>query len=131
MRPKDVADIRAAFQRADDDQGFATQKCKTNEDLRDQLCKVIVRGQHAFHIVKELEFRRFVQGAYPDLSMPREKTVKKHILQSFDTKQVELRTTLQGHEGKIGTSMDLWTDAHVVVQLGSNTRPTAGLCNPA
>lgn len=77
--------------------------------MRNKLIKWIVTNQHSFTIVEEPSFINFIHSLNPAAQIPSADTVKRIILNSYETKKIQLQNIFQEFSGRISFTLDIWT----------------------
>jgi len=77
--------------------------------MKVKLIKWIVINQHPFTIVEQPNFISFVHTLYPATKMPSADTVKRYIVNSYETARINMQNILENLSSKISFTTDIWT----------------------
>lgn len=80
--------------------------------LRRELANMIIKHEYPLSIVDHSNFRKYSSALQPMFEMPSRNTIKSDILKIFKEEKSKTLSMLEGHEGKIAITTDMWTADH-------------------
>ena len=99
-------------------QEFFKQKEYTNENLEDALVKWVVKDDQSFVVIESEEFKDLLQLIKPGIRLPSSETLKRRIINKFETKKEELYIAMQTNRSKISFTTDCWTSPNNIAFMG-------------
>ena len=89
-----------------------------------KLIKWIIVNQHPFTIVEEPNFVNFVHTLCPDAIIISADTVKRRIIDLYESNTSEIQKKFQDILGKISFTIDIWTSpstkSHIILIMIGN-----------
>ncbi len=82
---------------------------KIGRNLRQNLIRFIVNGNHALNIVEEPDFKQLIVSLSPETQLPSRFTIKRDIETEFEDNRLKLKSNLSALNCKIGITTDIWT----------------------
>lgn len=77
--------------------------------MKNNLHKWIVNNQHPFTVMEEPEFVTLIQSLCPSAELVSADTVKRNIMNMYNSNKDQIQKLLKEIPGKISFTMDIWT----------------------
>jgi hypothetical protein len=86
--------------------------CYDAENARKQLAHAIILHEYPLSIVDHIGFRRYSASLQPIFQVPCRNTIKKEILNVFNSERSSTMKLLESLEGRVAITSDMWTSSN-------------------